>query len=373
MARQKRVLIIVRGHLGDVVRALPVFRDVRQAYPRAHIAVFANEHAVDALTHCPFVDEVIAGFFYYSRPRLARWRRQLTILLRLVGQFDTVIALGWSPPLAPVLALLMGARERVGFSASQRLGRLLTHDLGRQPTTISNRLINMMPLSALGIAASPRLPRIDWLSPAVTARAGAILQTAGLPPGQRYAVLHISSDWGCNEWRSNKWAAVADYLFEEHGLAVVVVGTDAAHEVAKLREVTQLARHEPLSALGQTSKNELFAVVAHASLVVATDSAITQIAMAQQVPSVVLFHTEPLALNGPLPAEMGVLMEPIQYWDASEDNLLNTRHCQFAAGACHWAYCKENRSLRQIEVDDVKARVSRLLRTRQAEHVGTAG
>src|SRR5437899_3477452 len=64
-----RILVVARGHLGDILGALPALRGLRQGFRDAHITVIANEYVRGALEQCPFVDEVIYGFTYRSRSR----------------------------------------------------------------------------------------------------------------------------------------------------------------------------------------------------------------------------------------------------------------------------------------------------------------
>ena len=359
--RAQRILVIARGHLGDLVGALPALRDLRRAYPASHITAFVNEYVRDALDGCPFVDEVIYGFTYTPRGRAGRLMQKLSVLRRTFGRYDVVIGLRRSPPMASGIALLSGARARVGFDKSGIYGRLLTHNVGRESLDISNRILNQIPLQALGIDVDPSLPKIDWLSPAVREEVARLLETAGLRRDAAFAVFQVSSHWGCYEWGSDKWAALADYLVDEYGLQIVATGTSEAFERAKFDDIQRRSKHPLISLLGRTSIPQLFDVVDRATLVVGCDSALTQIALAQRTPSVIIFGIEPIEQNGPLPCEVGTLIEPIQHWEGPGLAPTPNPHCRFGESYCHTAYCAENSSLRQTSADEVKARADRIL------------
>jgi heptosyltransferase-1 len=358
-----RILVVVRGHLGDLVQALPALRDLRKARPRAHITVLLNEYVAAALEGCPYVDEVVPGFTYGRRNLIGSVAHVARLLGRVAGRHDAVIGLRWSPTSTPVLALVAGARVRAGFDRTGRLGRLLTHDLGAEPIdTVSNRVLNQLPLEALGIPVDATYPRIDWLSGRVVQETTDMLAASGLQPGTAFAVFQLSSHWGCSEWRSDKWAALGDYLADRHGLTVAVTGTAEWFEQAKFEEVKRLSLRAPVSLLGQTSVPHLFEVVRRARLVVGGDSGLAQVALAQRTPSVILFGIEEIEANGPLPCEAGRLMRPIQHWDARSSDSGSNSLCRFGESHCHGRFCSEDYSRRRITAAEVSRQADDLLR-----------
>ncbi len=360
----RRVLIIARGHVGDLVATLPLFRDLRRAYPRATITAVVNEYARGLLERCPYVDEVIYGFTYRRRRAPGRALHLLRVALRVIGRYDTCLVLRRHPQSAALLAWLSGARTRIGFTPKGFARRFLTHDLGRRPTRLSNRIANLIPAAALGVAVDPSYDRIDWLPVAASRRATELLRAYGVTGEPGYAVLQVSSNWGCNEWSSEKWAAVGDFLVKAHALRVVLVGSADPHEREKCGEVEARMLCEAIRLDSRTTLPELIVIIGRAAIALGTDSAVTQIALVQRTPAVVLFGTEPIQENGPLREEAGRLMEPIQHWDeqaATADQVF----CRFGQSYCHFSMCRENTSLRQTTVAEVCERIDRLLaRTR---------
>jgi ADP-heptose:LPS heptosyltransferase len=259
--------------------------------------------------------------------------------------------------------VLAGARIRAGFDRTGKLGWLLTHDLGAEPIdAVSNRVINQLPIEALGIPVDLSYPEIDWLPTHVVQEATDLLSARGLHPGKPFAVFQISSHWGCGEWRSDKWAALGDYLAGRYGLTVAVTGTDEWFETAKFEQIKRLMRRAPVSLLGQTSVPLLFEVVRRSRLVVAGDSGLAQVALAQRTRSVILFGIEEIEANGPLPIETGNLMRPIQHWNQSISNEPPNPHCRFGEGQCHGKFCREDESRRKISVAEVSEQADELLK-----------
>ena len=138
-----------------------------------------------------------------------------------------------------------------------------------------------------------------------------------------------------------------------------MTGTSEQFEFSKFAEVSALAKHAPISLHGDTSIRQLFELVRRASLVVASDSAMTQISLAQRTPSVVMFGLAFRVENGPLPAELDTLMAAIQH--IGDDDPPPNAHCRWGESSCHTAHCRENISLRRTQPDEVLGEAARLL------------
>jgi ADP-heptose:LPS heptosyltransferase len=359
-SRKLRILVVARGHLGDLVGALPALRDLRAGYPDAHITLIANEYVQGALEHCPFVNEVLYAFAYARRSGWRTATSRLKLFARIALRYDIALLLRMSPGSAAVLGLLSGARIRVGYHESGLGARLLTRNLGPEPHFQPNRTTNLGPLRTLGLHASPALPRLDWVTAVERARADDLLVGQGIAAGDRFAVFQIASHWGCYEWGSEKWAVVADHLASAHDMKVVVVGTGEAFELSKFQHVAGLSS-ALRSIQGETTPQMLFHVVSRASLVVAGDSALTQIALAQQVPSVILFGIEPQIRNGPMRDETESLMESVQHWEGQGLAPAPNPHCLFGESHCHTDLCRENSSFQRISPEEVCERVDRIM------------
>ncbi len=107
----RRVLIVLLGAIGDVVRALPLLGRIRNAWPDAHIAWAVEPKSKAVLEHHRWLDEIIV----YDRahapwtflPFLQRVRR---------GHFDLVIDLQRHLK-SGLTSRISGARDRFGFAA----------------------------------------------------------------------------------------------------------------------------------------------------------------------------------------------------------------------------------------------------------------
>src|SRR5262249_51388717 len=104
-----RVLVYLRGGIGDVVFALPLLGDLRAAFPCAEVVALSHDQGADVLRYSPAVDTVQSTGPMSSRPSV---REALAVLGP--GRFDLAVT-----PVRSVraswLLLRSGARTRVGF------------------------------------------------------------------------------------------------------------------------------------------------------------------------------------------------------------------------------------------------------------------
>src|SRR5438045_7383532 len=109
-----KIVIRATNWLGDAVMSLPAIRAVRDAFPRAHIAVVARPWVADLYSREPAIDRIIV---YPGR----RWSfiRQLR-----AERFDCAILLQNAFE-AAIVARLAGIPRRIGYDRDGR-GWLLT-------------------------------------------------------------------------------------------------------------------------------------------------------------------------------------------------------------------------------------------------------
>src|SRR5262249_36446264 len=147
-----RILIVLNGAIGDVVRALPLLGRIRRGYPDAHIAWAIEPKSAPILEHHPWLDEMIM----YDR-RKAPWSF-LPFLKRVRdGHFDLVIDLQRHLK-SGVIGLASRAADRIGFDAAntKELNHLFsTRRIAPQPE-MSLKLMQYQAFGdALGLPPAP--------------------------------------------------------------------------------------------------------------------------------------------------------------------------------------------------------------------------
>src|SRR5215470_2578821 len=104
-----RVLVYLRGGIGDVVFALPLLGNLREAFPCAEMVALSHDQGADVLRYAPAVDTVRSTGPMSSRTSVRD-------ALRVLGpeRFDLALTPVRSVRAAWLL-LRSGASTRVGF------------------------------------------------------------------------------------------------------------------------------------------------------------------------------------------------------------------------------------------------------------------
>ncbi len=288
----KNILLIQLGDIGDVVWAVPTFWAVKSAYPQARLSLLLREGSACLVEADPAVDEVIEVRKYRGRlPE--RWRGQFRFLRDFRSRrFDLVIDLR-ADERGAFMARLSGAPYRVaqyydGLSCWRNPS--FTH-LVRPAERITVPAIGAAAQSLrivweLGMAAPATVPRL-WLRPEVSDRVRALLKEERIGDLSGWCSLNPFSRWSYKELACGKWVEIIDWLWDEFGMAVVIVGSAA--ERKKAAELAAACTGQVFNLAGRTSLVELAGVLSLSRLHIGVDSAAPHIAAAVGTATVTVY------------------------------------------------------------------------------------
>jgi len=315
-AAPRRVLIILLGAIGDVVRALPLLGRIRRAWPAAHIAWAVEPKSQAVLEGHPWVDELIV----YNRRRAP-----LSILPFLVrvrtGHFDLTLDLQRHLK-SGVVAIASGARVRVGFDRSngKEFNHLFsTRQIAPQPPMRLKLMQYQGFADALGLAPAP----IEFgLVPADAERARAAAMLEGAP--RPLLAVILGSSWPSRIYFPESIAAVIrEMAMARDGspaLFPVLIGSGRDEVALADQVIANLAGAPALNLAGRTGLRDLVAIFAECAAAFGPDSGPMHIAAAVGCPVASLWGaTAPersapwgfadLALSGAIPCHPCYLRE----------------------------------------------------------------
>lgn len=287
-----RLLIVLPGAIGDVVRALPLLGRIRRAHPGAWIAWAVEPPAAQLVTGHPWLSECLV----FERRRGPR--AFLPFLARVrAGRFDVALDLGRGLKSA-VVARASGAPDRIGFAAAD--GReggwlLATRHLPPQGPSVSKLAQFLAFGDVLGL---PPVPVAFGLTPTALEADEAAALTAGLR-GPLVAAC-VGSSCPSRRWFPDRTAAVLEAL-ARHGASAVLLGT--APDAGFAAEVRRLAPAGVRDLVGRTTLRQLLAVLARARLAFGPDSGALHMAAALGVPVVSLWGATSVARSAPFGSE----------------------------------------------------------------------
>lgn len=307
----QRILFILLGAIGDVIRALPLLTRVRRAYPAAHIAWAVEPAAAPLLDYHPALNDILL----YQR---SRGPGIFFPFLRYVHHqhFDLVLDLQRHLK-SGIVSLCSGAPTRLGFH--------------RYNTKEGNWLFNTQTIDAipdfslklgqyLQFAEALGLPN-DGISfdlrlrPEEEHRVDTLLGDTPRP----FAAFFLGSRWPSRFWFPQATAEVAQALQREYGMGVVLVGGQG--EVAFARQVCAATRGKLTNLSGKTMLRDLIGIFSRARLTMGPDSGPMHLAAATGVPVISLWGATSPLRSAPWGSEAFVLQGP------AACSPCYTRHC----------------------------------------------
>jgi ADP-heptose:LPS heptosyltransferase len=127
-----------------------------------------------------------------------------------------------------------------------------------------------------------------------------LIELRGISPqfdAARYAVVHVGASDPRRRWPIEQFAAVVDHLSRAHQLSVVATGSDS--DRALVRQLADAVVAPIFDLSGKTSLGALAALVRRAKLVVSNDTGVSNLAIAVNTPSVVVYWCGNVITAGP--------------------------------------------------------------------------
>jgi len=281
------------------VMIAPAVRAIRERFTGARLAIVAKDWVLEALAGNPFYDELIA-YDPAGRHAGLAGRLRLAKTIRSGGAVDLAVLFQKAFD-AAVIALLAGARVRVGYATDAR-GPLLTHALPPPPASLHNAEAFLGLARALGCRVPSAGPGFH-VGEEERGRARALLDAAGLTGAGPLVALHVGASKAPRAWHAARFGELARRLCRRLDARVAVLagpGEEAlADVVARGLPGGSFVVCGPTGGVRRTA-----AILERCSLFVGSDSGPMHIAAALGVPTIGIFgpglprNTAPLGRPG---------------------------------------------------------------------------
>jgi len=292
----KRILLVKMSSIGDVVQSLPVAAALRRRFPESYIGWIVGCAAADAVTANPHLSEVliVGGSGENSSgirnlpPLEAPW--QLRRALRAVAADVTLDLQGLFK--SAFVAYLSGASERIGFRTLHE-GTFL---LNNRPIVQNRRDIHAVDsyLDFAEVMGAERKPVEFTIAISDNDRE---VVDGFFHGSSNHAALIPGARWESKLWPAERFAAVADALFEEYGCTSVIVGATGDRELAQRIEAA--ARASTIDLTGRTTLKEIAVVFQRCRVTIGNDTGPLYISAAMDTPTVALFGPSDARRLGP--------------------------------------------------------------------------
>jgi heptosyltransferase I len=277
------ICILRLSAIGDVCNASTIIVRLRSLWPNVRITWICGKAESQLLALIPDLEVIHFDKSAGIKSYLHLWRqlrgRRFDILLHMQAALR-----------ASVASLGISARRRIGFDkARAKDGQWLFCREQIEPANGPHVLDGFSQFAyQLGCPQSPPV----WpfvIGP--NAIAWAKQATASIGPD--YVVLCPAASKTYKNWTLDGYQTVIEQL-QEKGIPVVLIGSPAAHEVALAAELESRLRQGVLNLVGQSSLEQLFALLKAARLLISPDTGPAHMAVAMGTPVIGLYaHHNP--------------------------------------------------------------------------------
>jgi ADP-heptose:LPS heptosyltransferase len=283
--------------LGDLLCAVPAFRALKGLFPEAQITLVGLPWAQLFVERFPqYLDDLLE---FPGYPGLPEATCEPAASLKFLAEaqsrrFDLVIQMHGSGAVSNPLTVLMGGRINSGFYAP---GSYCPDHLFFFPYPENEPEIwrNLRLMEFLGAPCTgDRLEFPIWSEDVREFRE--LAETHGLQPGG-FVCIHPGSRHPKRRWSTENFAQVADRLAAD-GLKIVLTGS--MEERVLVRAVQSRMRNSAVDLTGKTSLGAMAALLDACALLVSNDTGVSHLAVALEVPSVVVFSGSDPARWAPL-------------------------------------------------------------------------
>lgn len=291
----KKILIIKLDHIGDVLLATPVFRNLHEHYPEAEIDVLVGSWSRPIVEDIPYLNriwEYDSSFFCRSfdepaaRSTTSKAARSTSDLFRSVNQirkrgYDLVVDLR-GDLFTAIIALFPFSRYRIARASLQvknKIDRIFREE-GRHEVDR-----NLHVLENYGIEVKSRQVFFDI--PEEKKKWARCLLDGMADNSKDLVAIHPGSPVALKRWSPKNFSELANKLIQERNFQVILVGTEDEKPI--IDEIQSKMQYDSINLGGQTDLQELGAILQNCAFFIGNDSAPMHIASAVGIHTVGLF------------------------------------------------------------------------------------
>ena len=276
-ADRPRILVVPQlTRIGDLVCATPVFRAIKEKYPRAYLGVAISKKSAGIIKNNPRTDEI----FYIED---ADFLRKIK-----ARRFDYGFALTASPLPSPFFLLASIPRRIKTIVAPRSVAEICTDwmNTGRvryeHHTYLPRHYLKL--LEVMGIH-NPDEKKEVWQTEEGKRKTKELLQTHGISRNDCIVGISVTAGNIVKEWPRERFAELADWLITERRAFIFFIGS-AADETALKETQTMLKNPMRSAIITDFTIEELPALLAFLKLFISVDTGLAYIADALGIPLV---------------------------------------------------------------------------------------
>ena len=273
--------------LGDVSHMIPIVRTLQSKLPDCKITWVIGKLETELVKNIDGIELII---FDKSRGNKAYFDLYKTLRGR---KFDVLLHMQVALR-ASIASLAIRAKRRIGFDRTRARDLQWLFSNEQIAAVTGQHVLDgfFEFLKAIGIHQR----HLEWKLPIDPA---AIEYAKKILDGKRTLIINPSASAEARNWSVEGYAAIADYAIEKHKLQVILTGGPAANESELGEKIEQTVKHPIKNIIGQTSIQQILAVLQQASVLIAPDTGPAHMATAVGTPVIGLYAAMNPRRTGP--------------------------------------------------------------------------
>jgi ADP-heptose:LPS heptosyltransferase len=305
--RVRRILVVRKDNIGDVLCTTPALRALHRAFPGAHLTILVAEHCRAAVERNPDLDEVLT----YTKAKHRAGPLGLAALWDLARVIRALRAHRCELALVPyindpdVIPLIYLGGSRIIFRTPGR--NTIYRFMVANPEVLSDglnlehalvRVATM--LRQLGCPVADIAPSL-YVDAARRDRAAVWLRVRGVPADAQLVGMHLGASIREKRWPPGNFAEVARALLREDAARwLILTGSPGERRLCESVRAACGAPDRAVNAAGDMPLPDLPALLGRVAWLLANDTGVAHIAYATGTPSLTLFWRSFPELSGPL-------------------------------------------------------------------------
>ena len=279
----KRILIVERLLLGDIIVITPLLRALKRHFPEAKIDVLIQPSMKDVLSGNKEIENIIL----YSDQELKN--NPKGVARELEGKYDLGVILNYGS--YTISKILHDAKipYRIGATKAGLLtGRGFFLTKKTKPTfAIKHKVEHHMDVvRTIGVDIEDKHLEVHIPAEAeVNVRK--ILKAGGINCSDQIIAIHVAPQHKTHRWYNDRFAKVADALIRKYGVKIVFTGIEK--DAPLIVEIQKIMDFPSVSVAGKTSIKEYFALIKSARLLISVDTSAMHVGSAVGTPTIALF------------------------------------------------------------------------------------
>ena len=295
----KNLCILRLSAVGDVCHTVPVIRTIQSVWPQTELTWIIGKLEASLVGDIPGIEFIIfdkaMGWQAYRNLRQQLKQRQFDALLHMQISLRSSLA-----------SRLVKTSNRVGFDRARAKDYQWLFTNYKIAAVPHQHVMDGLFEFARAIGIETR--DLRWDIP-IPEHATTFCQQH-IPQDKPYAVISPCSSARFRNWRnwsSEGYAAICDYLEQQHGIRCVLTGGPSDLEQQYAQQITNQAKVKPVNLIGKTNLKQLLAAIKSARMVISPDSGPAHMATAVNTPVIGLYVTSNPDRTGPYLSQQWVI------------------------------------------------------------------